>query len=160
MSVWLLLALALFAAYGLATLISGLPRAWITFRRRVVPPCYSLMLLVRDRADVLEGLVHNLAGAWGEHRYELVIVDDGSRDDTPAILRRLARRYPGLKTVVMAETDTRQSPVEIGLFLCRNRVVVLVDLTRAVDPGEILAMLGHLFGHRGSGSPASMPGKA
>lgn len=55
----------------------------------------SIMFATRDRADVLrqslEGyFVMDTAGL----KYEIIVIDNGSRDDTPAVLSEMAERLP------------------------------------------------------------------
>ena len=96
---WLLGVLTLFAAYGIVALAE---RAWQgAYRRWRVGggrPRLSLVLVVRDVAPVIEGLVRELAalaratsdGKAGVVRVAgLLAVDLGSADDTWAILTRL-----------------------------------------------------------------------
>lgn len=54
-------------------------------------PCAVAM--VRDEADVIERSVRHLAEQGIPH---IVVVDNGSKDATPDILRRLAEEIPGL----------------------------------------------------------------
>lgn len=54
-------------------------------------PCAVAM--VRDEADVIERSVRHLADQGIPH---IVVVDNGSKDATPDILRRLAGEIPGL----------------------------------------------------------------
>ncbi|MFT8242525.1 glycosyltransferase [Roseomonas sp. BN140053] len=52
-------------------------------------PAVSVVLPVRDGARFLEAAVNSILGQ-SLRELELLVVDDGSRDETPAILRRLA----------------------------------------------------------------------
>lgn len=52
------------------------------------------MVSTRDRADRLPEFFRRLSGLRTERRWELVMVDNGSSDRTPAVLRDLSRRSP------------------------------------------------------------------
>ena len=86
-----------------ATLVSGTevaeePRSWA--RRRLV----SVVCSTKDRAPMLPRLFEALGRqTLPPDRFELVIVDNGSSDDTPAVLRNLARGAAFRTTVLRRE---------------------------------------------------------
>lgn len=127
---WVVWALALL---GLAFLAVGLwehTAELLGGGRRV--PLVSLLMVVKNRERIIEGALRRLIARFGSAgpggpRYEIVVVDDASDDDTPRILERLARLYPGfLRAVRFEEGDERVStPARIGLAACRGRTVVV-----------------------------------
>ncbi len=61
----------------------------------------SILVPAKDEADNLAEFVAQCADALGKARFsfEVVIVNDGSRDETAEVLRRLAGEYPWLVVV-------------------------------------------------------------
>jgi glycosyltransferase involved in cell wall biosynthesis len=61
----------------------------------------SLLVPAKDEAENLPEFVRQAAEALGGagFSFEVVVVDDGSRDDTPAVLDRLRAQYPFLRVV-------------------------------------------------------------
>ena len=96
----------------------------------------SLCLIVHDQADRLEGMVADLvrlADALGARVTDVVVVDEESGDGTGELLRRLARRYPGIKTLHWPhDTQGRGHVLEAALALCAGHWIVL----RQVRAGE------------------------
>lgn len=97
----------------------------------------GLVVLVRDRADAVEGAYHQLLAAAGRAGYQwshVMILDDRSADETPLILDRLTRRYPGVEA--RAATATEAS------FLSRvtppGRTTLIVNMTR----GDVRTLAG------------------
>ena len=93
----------------------------------------------------------NLAGAVGDllpvlarvaGRYELVIVDDGSRDGTGAIADRLAADRPGIVRVVR-HRDHRGygQALRSGLAAARFDWIFFTDADRQFDPREIVRLI-------------------
>ncbi len=62
----------------------------------------------------------------GGPQFEVVAVSGGSKDQTPAILERLAREEVRLVTKSVAWTQA----YEEGLTLCQGEVVCLLDLAK------------------------------
>jgi glycosyltransferase involved in cell wall biosynthesis len=67
--------------------------------------------------------------------WELVLVDDGSRDDSLAIVRRELERRPGLRATVLSLS--RNFGKEAGLEAARGDVVVPLDADLQ-DPPELI----------------------
>jgi glycosyltransferase involved in cell wall biosynthesis len=61
----------------------------------------SVLVPARDEAENLPEFIALCAKAFGAARekYEVIVVDDGSRDATPAVLAELAAKYPFVRTV-------------------------------------------------------------
>lgn len=84
------------ALMGAWLLLSALWQ-WV-FSFRYAPPPVGLLFLVRDNEDKVEGLIRQLAlDCYSFGRCQgpgkVFMVDLGSTDQTPEILRRLARQY-------------------------------------------------------------------
>jgi GT2 family glycosyltransferase len=104
-----------------------------------IAPHLSIIIATYNRDDVL---ARTLAALWKQdlapHRCEIVVVDDGSTDDTPAILERWATGK-GVTTTQDAGTapalQVLRQPHNRGAAAARNRGI------RAAQ-GEILLFLG------------------
>ncbi len=61
----------------------------------------SVLVPAKDEAENLPEFVRRCGAALGRagFRFEVVVVDDGSRDATPAVLERLAAEHPWLRVV-------------------------------------------------------------
>ena len=59
----------------------------------------TVVIPVHDEAGCLETLFERLMSveAAGAHRYEYILVDDGSTDDSRAVIGRLEEREGGIK---------------------------------------------------------------
>lgn len=68
---------------------------------------------------------------------ELVFVDDGSSDDTQAILRELAERDPRVRVVSLSRNFGHQAAITAGLDHARGDVAVVID-TDLQDPPELI----------------------
>lgn len=109
----------------------------------VVVPLYNeednVALLVERVAAVLRPYARKRKLAW-----ELVAVDDGSRDATAARLATLAAATPELKPVYFRRNFGQTAAMQAGFDHARGRVVVTLDGDLQNDPADIPALLAHM----------------
>src|SRR5262249_34957444 len=85
----------------------------------------SVILPVQNEQEVLPATYDRLAllgptlAEWGLD-YELVFVNDGSTDDTPEMLDRLAATDHRVRVVHLARNFGHQAAVSAGLISCRG----------------------------------------
>ncbi len=82
----------------------------------------------------------NAAPAWGED-FEIVIVDDGSRDRTLEICERLGAGDSRLKAVGLSRNFGHQAAVSAGLMHARGSIVAVMDADLQDPPEELLPFL-------------------
>lgn len=83
------------------------------------------------------------AEQWGED-HELLIVDDGSTDNTLAILERLASADPRLKVVSLTRNFGHQAAVTAGLHHAQGAIVCVLDADLQDPPEEILPFINRV----------------
>jgi dolichol-phosphate mannosyltransferase len=73
--------------------------------------------------------------------FELVVVDDGSTDGTPAILDRLAASDPRVRVVYLSRNFGHQTAITAGLDHARGDAVVMIDADLQDPPETIVDLL-------------------
>lgn len=132
--------LALYGLFLLTCRITGFMRS-----RPAAPPAMSLLVVVRNQAPVIEGLIRHILAY--HHKplafFELVVVDDHSGDETPGILQRLNRRHHF--TLIQMDQFPGEKALETGIKFCRGEVVYCFDLTGRVHPHLVARLVGCLL---------------
>lgn len=108
----------------------------------------SVVSPAHNEQDNLRPLVHQIAAAIDPLNvdYEIVIVDDGSTDDTPAVLRELLKQYPQLRAMRMLETPPGRGSGQSAAFhaafrAARGELIAVLDADLQNDPAELPMML-------------------
>jgi len=87
--------------------------------------------------------VTSAAEQWGED-HELLIVDDGSTDNTIGILEQLARVDPRLKVISLTRNFGHQAAVTAGLHHARGSIICVLDADLQDPPEEILPFINRV----------------
>lgn len=109
----------------------------------LAPVDVSVLVPAKDESENLPEFIRLCAEALGTagFTYEVVVVDDGSRDDSPAVLERLARQYPFLRVV----THRRQRGIADALRsagdAARGDVFVFYPADLQYLPADIPALV-------------------
>ncbi len=91
----------------------------------------------------LERSLGDLTQALRAHArsHEIIVVDDGSRDGTAALLERLQSAYPALRIVRHPHNRGYGAAVRSGFAAARHRWVFLMDADNQFDPCEIVLLV-------------------
>lgn len=106
----------------------------------------SLVVPAYNEEEGIEELcrrVRAAAPAWNED-WELIVVDDGSRDRTLEILERLALDDPRLKVVSLSRNFGHQPAVTAGLNHARGSIVCVLDADLQDPPEELLPFIAKI----------------
>ena len=79
--------------------------------------------------------------------FEILFVDDGSRDRSPEILRELAAEHPEVAVWRLDRNHGLSSALDAGFRSARGRVIVTLDADLQVDPADIPRLHALLADH-------------
>jgi dolichol-phosphate mannosyltransferase len=103
----------------------------------------SVVAPVYNEEGTLEQFYARVCTALDGLRFELVLVDDGSTDTSPAILARLASSDPRVHVVYLSRNFGHQTALTAGLDHARGDAVVMLDADLQDPPELIPRMLDH-----------------
>jgi dolichol-phosphate mannosyltransferase len=105
-------------------------------------PTISVVGPVYDEVESLRGFYDRLSAAMGElgEPWELVLIDDGSRDGSSDLIRDLAFEDIRVRPVLFSRNFGHQIAVTAGLDYSRGQAVVIID-TDLQDPPELISEL-------------------
>lgn len=108
-----------------------------------VAPVLSLVVPMFNEAGNLDGLFDRLAQVMADlgDSYEIVCVDDGSRDDTVARALEHRRRDPRIKVVELSRNFGKELALTAGLRHTSGQAVVMIDADLQHPPEVIKDMM-------------------
>ena len=111
----------------------------------------SVVAAAHNEQDNLPTLVDEIVAALDptDIDYEIVIVDDGSTDDTPNVLDTLLKSQPRLRAIRMLDTppgsgNGQSAAFYAGFRAARGNLIVPIDGDLQNDPADIPAMIALL----------------
>jgi len=99
----------------------------------IVVPCFNEEACLPELHQRLGAAARAAAG----EDYELVLVNDGSRDASWAVMQRLTAEDPHLVAVNLSRNHGHQLALTAGLDLCRGNTILIIDADLQ-DPPELL----------------------
>jgi glycosyltransferase involved in cell wall biosynthesis len=116
-----------------------------------VPPAspeLSIVIPAYNEVENLAPLLAELRAALAivARSYEIVLVDDGSRDGTAEAMLVESRRDGRVRTVRLAENAGQSAALAAGLSRARGAVIVTLDADLQNDPADLPRVLAALDG--------------
>jgi glycosyltransferase involved in cell wall biosynthesis len=106
----------------------------------------SVVVPLLNEAETLPALYESLT--WAMHSmgrsYELILVDDGSRDGTRELLAQLAAADAHVHAVVFRRNYGQTAAMAAGFDLARGQIVVTMDGDLQNDPADIPRLVERL----------------
>lgn len=105
-------------------------------------PVYSVIVPAYNEEAVLDVAFTRIDGVMREmgEPYEIVFVNDGSRDKTAEILRTMAAKNPQVRALHFARNFGHQIAVTAGLDSARGDAIVIIDADLQ-DPPEVIVQM-------------------
>jgi dolichol-phosphate mannosyltransferase len=100
----------------------------------IVVPCFNEEACLGELHARLGAAARTVAG----NSYEIVLVNDGSRDSSWPVMQRLAAGDPRLVAVNLSRNHGHQLALTAGLDLCAGERILIIDADLQ-DPPELLA---------------------
>ena len=120
--------------------MSSLPSQTVSTADATLP--LSVVVPVHNERDNVLPLIEEIVAALrGQVAFEIVYVDDASRDDTLAVLRDARTRYPELRVVRHLSQSGQSTAVRNGVKHARGAWIATLDGDGQNDPADIRKLL-------------------
>lgn len=109
-------------------------------------PDVSVVAPIYNEIDSLPQLVEAIASAMqnSSFTYEIVLVDDGSRDGSTDLLRKLAQQRTDVRGILLRRNYGQTAAMSAGFRMATGKVVVTMDSDLQNDPTDIPRLIEKL----------------
>lgn len=103
----------------------------------------SIVIPLFNEAESLPELLQWIRRVVGEEKltYEIILVDDGSRDDSWAVIRNISSGNSNMKGVRLQRNYGKAAALQCGFSLASGEVVITMDADMQDSPEEIPALV-------------------
>lgn len=112
------------------------------------PPDASLSIVipVYNSAEILPELVYQLAALLPSIAadHEIILIDDGSRDDSWNVMQLLAKEYPAVRSFTLMRNYGQHNALLCGIRAATKQIIVTMDDDLQHPPEEIPLLLAKL----------------
>lgn len=102
----------------------------------IIVPAYNEELRLPPTLERL----HNFLSAQ-PLRYEIIVVDDGSRDNTCGVVEQAMRTIPGLRLMRQVPNRGKGAAVRMGMLGARGQIRVMCDADCSMPPEQLPRLL-------------------
>ena len=107
-------------------------------------PELSIVLPMYNEVENVVPLLGEIEAALGNTTFEVIAVDDGSRDGTRELLKKLTKEKSYLRVVLFRRNSGQSAAFDAGFRHATGRVVVTMDADRQNDPNDVLRLVKKL----------------
>lgn len=107
-------------------------------------PSVSILILTHNGLPVTKLCLTTLIANTGYPDYEVIVVDNGSTDGTPDLLRQFARANPHIKPILNDENRGFAGGNNQALAAASGGIIVLLNNDTIVLPGWLQGLMRHL----------------
>ncbi len=104
----------------------------------------SFVIPVYNEAESLRLLTEGIVTHTRPHDLEIVFVDDGSTDDSLAVIKALAAELPAVRYLAFRRNFGKSAALDAGFRAAQGDVVITMDADLQDDPEEIPQFLARL----------------
>jgi len=97
---------------------------------------FSVVVPVYNESGCGAALAREIAAAFGDRAYEMIFVNDASRDDTLAQLTALRAEIPQLRVLSHGKNSGQSRAIRTGILAARAPIVVTLDGDGQNDPAD------------------------
>lgn len=114
-------------------------------------PDFSVVVPVYNESGAAPALAREIAASFGDRAYEMIFVNDASRDDTLAQLTALKAEISQLRVLSHAANSGQSRAVRTGILAARAPIIVTLDGDGQNDPADAPRLAERL-----AGAPATL----
>ena len=103
----------------------------------IIVPCFNESNQIVETIEVLEETVYPF--------FEVIAVNDGSSDDTGAILDDLSKRCPHMRTLHLATNQGKAMALRAASLIAKGEFLVCIDGDALLDKHAVTWMMSHFM---------------
>ncbi|ASL79663.1 glycosyltransferase family 2 protein [Lactiplantibacillus plantarum] len=109
-------------------------------------PFITIMIPAHNEEVMIEHTINYLMNNLNYEKYEVLVTDDGSTDETPAILERLQNVYDNLRVVTIKKNQGKAHAFNVGVGFARGEFILSNDADSIPEPDALWKYMSYFMG--------------
>lgn len=112
----------------------------------LAPPAVGVSVLIpaKNEADNLPGLVADIEAALAGETFEIIVINDGSTDETENVIGRMCSKRNTLRMISHSHSSGQSSAIRSGLWNANGEIIVTIDGDGQNPPKHIPGLIDAL----------------
>ena len=107
-------------------------------------PSLTVVIPAYNEGSMVEQTIYSVAAAqYPGDRLEIIVIDDGSRDDTWDYMQKAAQKHPGVvKTIRFPENRGKRAALAEAFRIATGEIVATIDSDSVIERDALLELTG------------------
>lgn len=102
----------------------------------IIAPVYNEAGNIALLVEEIESVLKDYSSSW-----EIILVDDGSVDNSKNEMQTVAAKYPHVKSIFLKRNFGQTAALSAGIDASQGEVIITIDADRQNDPADIPILL-------------------
>ncbi|MFD3445555.1 glycosyltransferase [Microbacteriaceae bacterium 4G12] len=116
-----------------------------SFTNSAYQPFVSIVIAAYNEEKVIAKTIHSILNSDYQD-FEIIIVDDGSKDGTSKVIQEAFQRHPKVR-LIQKENGGKSSAMNLGFQISRGEIVISLDADTIIAQDAISLMVRHFEDH-------------
>ncbi|MCG0575345.1 glycosyl transferase [Lactiplantibacillus plantarum] len=117
-------------------------------------PFITIMIPAHNEEVMIEHTINYLMNNLNYEKYEVLVTDDGSTDETPAILERLQSVYDNLRVITIKKNQGKAHAFNVGVGFARGEFILSNDADSIPEPDALWKYMSYFMGEEHANTAA------
>ncbi len=107
-------------------------------------PMVSILMPAHNEGDILYGVVKEMT-SLNYPNYELILINDGSSDDTGNVLKNIVNMYDNVKVIDLKVNCGKANALYLGAIASKGEILVGVDADSYLEKNALRYLVSHFI---------------